>query len=172
MTDRAPRFYCQAMARRKTINHALAGALLCKGQSYDEVAPQVGAKTGAGLRQALLKKGINKSSLKRIQESDLCIQSVSFRVASQASKLLQSTIGTRTQTAAEKLPALDANPTYDELERHVPLLEGLARVGKALYGWGENDNASLVHADLTSTLADSEPQAIVDIEAKQLPDAD
>lgn len=154
------------MGRPATINHALAGALLCKGQTYEEVAPKVGAKSAEGLRQAMVKKGLTKGRLVRIQESDLQIESVSFRVANQASKLLQTTVGTKTQAAAEAMPALDETASYDTLERHVPLLEGLARVGKALYGWGENDSGSTVHADVTSTLVDvtpaSEPQQIVD----------
>jgi hypothetical protein len=122
--------------KRKTrINYALAGTLLTTGLSYDEIAPQVGAKNGQSVRIGLFKKGVTLRKVQQLPTPNEGSMPVLLRVATQAGQIVRDRLSKDLEQTTNELLSTKQRKGLKALKERVEVLEPLTRTASKLYGW-------------------------------------
>ena len=139
------------MGRHPTIDYELAATLVASGLTLDQTAAKVGAKNGQTVRQGLIRRGTNAYRLRASGFSTPSHESATERLASDASKLLRQSLG---NTLAKHAAALDKVPVKSNL-KHIKdfgdAIEPLARTGKIVHDWGNDDKVTLIPIGLVES---------------------
>lgn len=135
---------------RKRVNYALAATLVATGVTYAEAAKQVGAKTGDVLRVGLNRKGVSAKQARALPVTGERIQSVTLRVASQASTLLRDQFSDLLAQHTAALSKVPVKPNLKHITKLGQAMEPLARTAKIVHDWGNDSPSGIVMMGQTS----------------------
>lgn len=117
------------------INYALAATLLTTGATYDEIAPQVGAKNAQSVRLGLLRKGVTITKVRQLPTPNEGSQPVILRVAQAAGQIVRERLAKDLEDTTLKLSETKHKKGLKHLKERVEVLEPLTRTASKLFGW-------------------------------------
>ncbi len=138
----------ESKPRRKRVNLTLAATMLTTGLTFNEIAPQVGAKNGNSLKVALHKKGVNKNMACNNLLSESVTNQLTFRVVNQASEALRSSMADILQSHTTKLSQIPARANLKHIKQIGEAIEPLARTAKIVHGWSDSGAMAIVTAGM------------------------
>ena len=142
-----PSVVTEQSPKRTRVNKALAVQLMAAGQTADQVAPKVGAKSGNSLRVGLHKQGVTKRSINQAIINNIAPdvnQALALRVVNQASEVLRMDVHGIVQHQVNKLKGEPDEYNIQQVKALGEALEPLARIGDKLHGWGNKESAGSV----------------------------
>lgn len=129
---------------KASINYALAGTLIAAGLTCEEAAKQCGAKNGNSLRRVLHRKGVTARQARTVTGEQIVTKSMTFRLATEASKVLKESFSTVLQRHTDALSQIPAQPNLKHIQSVGAALEPLVRSAKVVHGWGDEAAQGLI----------------------------
>lgn len=149
--------------RQKRINKGLAGVLAANtDQTWDEIAPQVGAKNGNSLKVSMLGNGLSKRVLQGIAENKVKA-TLTAQVVSDASEIIRNRLNDELMVQTDLLSK--EKPDYSDLasrgQGRAATVKAIAETWRTLNG--NPDSVTIQFgASLLSDAQPSTPQPVVD----------
>lgn len=147
--------------RRPRINYALAATLVTQGVTLEEAAKESGAKNANVLRVGLIRHGVTATVARSLQPTPERIQTITAKIASQASELLRNSLAGTLNKHATALEQVEAKPDLKHITQVGQALEPLARTAKIVHDWGNETKLGLVALGVVEQL--DQAQDAIDI---------
>lgn len=148
------------MGCKPTIDYNLAATLIASGLTLAETAEKVGAKSGETVRQGLVRRGTSAYQLRAAKFATVCNESNdAMRLAKDASVLLRRSLGNTLAKHAAALDKVAVKPNLQHIKQLGEAIEPLARTGKIVHDWGQEDKSTLIAIGLVESW-DSQQDAI------------
>src|SRR6185295_2387038 len=118
----------------RKVNHALAGALLAAGMSYEQVAPRVGAATGNSLRVGLAKQGVSATSMRNPEVALARKITVTAQIATEAAEIVKERLHGRLGSQIEHLSKRKVGKLASKGQGEAAVLKTMAETWRTLNG--------------------------------------
>ena len=160
-------------ARKPRINYALAATLLTQGVSFEDIAPQVGAKSGNVLRVQMHKKGVTATIAKSHHhlEGDVSRPLV-LRVANAASEALREQFSGILAAHGQALSKIKPKRNLKHIKQVGEAFEPLARVAKIVHDWGNTQTVGLIAMGTSAQVESQADPPAIELPAAPVPPTD